>query len=180
MNTELSWKSGLFSTTIDIYRNERKIGFIKVPFFSNTAKAEIDGKKIEFREFGSAFVPKADIFDVAKNEMIGGIKDEPEKPVAYIKLNDEISTFTVKSSVKWTIHNESEQNIFYNGVFPGIRGKIEMNNYNPIQLLSGFYIAQIYSRITAIIFYSVALLAGFFLLPRAYLAIKGLLWNFFF
>ena len=181
MNTELSWKKGVFNNTYRIYADDTQIGFVKNSFFSRKTTAEINGKAYLFQERGF-FRQRTDIVDVAENRKIGEIKYGSWKSRASIKMNNEVSNWTYTNIwyTKWKLQDAKGVTILYKGSSFSENGFIEVVDGDAIQLLSGLYIAQIYSRITVVVFYSVALLAGSSLLPRAYLAIKGLLWNFFF
>ena len=182
MSIEYSWESRLFSDRCNILKNYKRIGFIKSPFFSRKATAEIDGKKYEFRN-SKWYNPKmAEISDASGN-VIGKIKydfDEvnnnvkESKDFAYIKINDDISTWeSCRADRDWKLYNPTGLNITYTQFsFFGTRGKIVANKENGIKLLSGLYVMEFFGRGSALFLAGIPIFIGFlvvvfikFLLP---------------
>ena len=157
MNTELSWKTRLFSSTWNIYRKGWEVGFIKMPlpFFARKGVAEIDGKKYEFQEKQYLRLEaNTEIIDVDEDRVVGKIKFDEDDVKALIKIDNDVFEWKYKTLWKneFTVHNSEGISISYNGSWSGLSGQIETNGSDDAaKILSGLYIVAVYLRYVTVI-----------------------------
>ena len=157
MNTELSWKTRLFSSTWNIYRKGWEVGFIKMPlpFLARKGVAEIDGKKYEFHEKQYfKITANTEITDVEADRVVGKIKFDEDDVKALIKIDNDVFEWKYKTLWKneFTVHNSEGISISYNGSWSGLSGQIETNGSDDdvTKILSGLYIVAVYVRYAAV------------------------------
>ena len=177
MNTAYSWEKRLFSSKWKIYRNYRPVGFIKAPFFSRNATAEIDYEKYEFRGSKWMSLTETEVVD-ASGRVVGQVKDVSDKDeyldnnILYsIHINDETSFIEIpslKNIHAFYIKNSDGVRITYKSTsWHDFRGDITTSTNNKIELLLGLYILPVYSRLSMAIITGVLAIIAIFVIPGA-------------
>jgi hypothetical protein len=147
-----SWKTGLFSKTWNIYRNNRQVGSIEKPFFSKKSTAEFNGKRYEFQDAGFVSL-ESEVIDAVENKAVGKVQFDANLGMGIIQVNDEKnSTVEMKSGwrSKLTLHNSTGLNILYDSSVSGLSGKIETNKDDDLKLLSGLYFFALMSKFSSV------------------------------
>ena len=147
MQTNLRWKKGLFSSSYDIYLNDKQIGKLKNNTFSQTADGELNGKKYTFKTEGF-FNQHTEIIDNLENKVIGKITYNNWMTKATIIVNTKIINWKYDNlwNTEWSIFNYEGINIKYSG--SSTNGQIYSNVDDELLLLSGLFVTNYYWQMT--------------------------------
>lgn len=154
MQTNLTWKKGVFSNLYKIYSNGEQIGNLKDKSFSQSCVGVLDNKEYIFQTKGF-FKQKTQIFDAAENKTVGEINYNDWMTKATITINDKTINWKYDNlwNTKWSIFNSEGINIKYSGSSTG--GQIETNIDDALLLLSGLFVTNYYWQMTIAILVAV-------------------------
>ena len=149
MNTELTWKKGLFNCSYNLMAGGITIGSLKEKKFSQSAIGQIDNRRYKFR-MRNSFKQQVDIIDLDQEEVIGEISFNCWRPKAVIKLHDQVLfwKFTNIWETRWSLFRTDGTQLQFSGC--SIKGRIEMNDRDDLMVLIGLYISNYYWQLVAI------------------------------
>lgn len=147
MQTNLTWKKGLFSTTYSIYSNGRQIGKLNEKSFSQTAYGELNNRKYIFKTKG-LLKQHTQIIDGLENKVIGEITYSNWMTKASILVNGKTINWKYDNiwNTKWSIYDSEGINIKSSCSMAS--GQIESNVDDALLLLSGLYVTNYYKQMT--------------------------------
>lgn len=154
MQTNLSWKKGVFSDRYKIFSNDQQIGSMKNKTFSQSATGEINGKSYTFKTKGF-FKQHTEIWDHANNEVVGEITYNNWMTKAFLSLKEKKYTWKYHNiwNTKWSIHESDKALINYKGSSTG--GQIESVVNNELLILTGLYVTNYYWQTTLVVLVAV-------------------------
>ncbi|MGQ1785254.1 MULTISPECIES: hypothetical protein [unclassified Saccharicrinis] len=147
MQTNLTWKKGLFSSNYSIYSNGTLIGELRDKSFSQSAYGEMDGKKYVFKTKGF-FKQHTDIIDASNGRIIGQISYNNWMTKATISLNHKTVFWKYDNiwNSKWSIFDSEGTDVRY--FSSSNKGSIESNSEDPLLILSGLFVTNYYVQMT--------------------------------
>lgn len=147
METILTWKKGIFTSTFNIYSNGQLIGKLKNKTFSQSADGELNGMKYAFKTKG-IFKQHTQILDNQSNNMIGEIAYNNWMTKATLSIQNKKTYWKYENiwNTKWSIFNSEGIQINYSGSSGS--GKIESNTKDDLLLLSGLFVINYYWQMT--------------------------------
>jgi len=150
MQTNLTWKKGIFSNLYKIYSNGVQIGNLKDKSFSSTCIGALDNKEYLFQTKGFC-TPKTQIIDTAENKTVGEITYNSWMTKATITINDTTIQWKFDNlwGTKWSIFNSEGIMIKYSSSLTG--GQIDSNTDDALFVLSGLFVANYYWQMTIVI-----------------------------
>lgn len=150
MQTNLTWKKGVFSNLYKIYSNGEQIGNLEDKLFSQSGIGVLDNKEYLFQTKGF-FKQKTQIIDTAENKTVGEINYNNWMTKATITINDKTINWKYDNlwNTKWSIFNSEGINIKYSGSSTG--GQIDSNIDDALLLLSGLFVTNYYWQMTIFI-----------------------------
>lgn len=154
MQTNLTWKKGVFSNLYKIYSNGKQIGNLKDKSFSQSSIGVLDNKEYLFQTKGF-FKQKTKIIDTTENKTVGEINYNNWMTKVTITINDKTINWKYDNlwNTKWSISNSEGINIKYSGSSTG--GQIETNIDDAVLLLSGLFVTSYYWQMTIAILVAV-------------------------
>lgn len=154
MQTNLTWRKGVFSNFYKIYSNGEQIGNLKDKSFSQSCIGVLDNKKFLFQTKGF-LKQKTQIIDIVENKMVGEINYNNWMTKATITINNKTTNWKYHNlwNTKWSIFNSEGINIKYSGSSTG--GQIDSNIEDPLLLLSGLFVINYYWQMTIVILVAV-------------------------
>ena len=150
MQTNLTWKKGIFSNLYKIYSNGVQIGNLKNKWFSQSCISVLDNKEYLFKTKGF-FHQKTQIIDTAENKTVGEISYNSWMTKATITLNDTSIQWKFDNlwGTKWSVFNSEGISIQYSGSLTC--GQIDSTIDDALLLLSGLFVANYYWQMTIVI-----------------------------
>ena len=147
MQTNLTWKKGVFSNVYKIYLNGKQIGNLKDKSFSQSGIGVLNNKEFLFQTKGF-LKQKSKIFDTAENKMVGEINYNNWMTKATITINDKTFNWKYDNiwNTKWSIFNSEGINIKYAG--STTNGLIDSNIDDSLLLLTGLFVTNYYWQLT--------------------------------
>jgi hypothetical protein len=154
MKTILSWKRGAFSTTYEIYSNERSIGQLQNRSFRQSSEGRINKKKYTFRTKG-VFKQETRIMDGDSKKLIGTITYNSMMTKATIALHGGTISWKYDNGwqTRWSLFNEQGSLMKFSG--RATRGTIECEELDELLVLTGLYITNYYQQAMVAIFVAV-------------------------
>ena len=143
MQTNLTWKKGVFSNVYKIYSDGKQIGNLKDKSFSQSGIGVLDNKEFLFQTKG-LFEQKTQIIDTAENKMVGEINYNNWMTKATITINDKTINWKYDNlwNTKWSIFDSEGISIKYSGSLTN--GQINSNIDDYLLLLSGLFVTNYY------------------------------------
>jgi len=145
METHYTWKTKLFSWKFEIYRYETLIGELNKEGFSRKTYGEMGGKKILLFTKGF-FKQETLIIDQTNSSEIGNIEYNFWKSRSKVSYNNKVYSWQFDNfwHTKWSLSNENGYLIRYHA--SGLKGSIDAYIEDPVLLLAGFFIRNIYRQ----------------------------------
>jgi hypothetical protein len=154
MKTMLSWKRGAFSTTYQIYSNERSIGQLQNRSFKQTSEGRINKKKYSFRTKG-VFKQETQIMEGDSKKVIGNIRYNSMMTKATIKFEDRTISWKYDNGrqTRWSLFNENGTLMKFAG--RATKGTIECEEADELLVLTGLYITNYYQQAMIAVFVAI-------------------------
>nr|WP_319399806.1 hypothetical protein [uncultured Carboxylicivirga sp.] len=150
MKTHYNWKKGLFSSTYEIYTNNRLVGTLKDKAFCKTSNGIINNHKYIFQTT-SLFKPQTNIIDADSQKLIGNISYGTWMTKATISLSGKTYHWQYDNvwNTKWSILGPD--GIALQSQSKTSSGMIEFNSENDALILCGLFITNYLLQMTVII-----------------------------
>ena len=154
MKTKLTWKKGAFSTTYQIYWDERSIGQLQNQSFRQTSEGRINNKKYSFVTKG-VFKQETRIINGESNKVIGRITYNSMKSRASIQLSDRTLSWKYDNiwQTRWRIYDEKQTLMRFEG--KSLKGSIEFEQADDLLVLTGLYVTNYYQQAMIAVFVAV-------------------------
>ena len=154
MKTNLSWKRAAFSTTYQIYSNERSIGQLQNRSFKQISEGRINKKKYSFRTKG-VFKQETQIMDGDSKKVIGNIRYNSMMTKASIKLEDRTLSWKYDNGLqtRWSLFNDQGTLMKFAG--RATKGTIECEEVDELLVLTGLFITNYYQQAMIAVFVAV-------------------------
>jgi hypothetical protein len=154
MQTNLTWKKGVFSNLYKIYSNGEQIGNLKDKSFFQSGIGVLDNKEYLFQTKGF-FKQMTQIIDTAENKTVGEITYNNWMTKATITINGKTINWKYDNlwNTKWSIFNSEGIKIQYSGSSTG--GQIETNLDDALLLLTGLFVTNYYWQMTVVVLVAV-------------------------
>jgi hypothetical protein len=139
METQLSWKTKLFTNRFVIYRQDIIAGDLKKEGWSRKVKGELNDRKIMFITNG-VFKYETQIINLQDNSIIGKVKYHKWKAKATVQYDDKEYSWQFDNFFrsKWSVGNENGSLIKFHS--RGFKGTIISYSRDEILILTGFFI----------------------------------------
>ncbi|MDO5656307.1 MAG: hypothetical protein Q4G27_09225 [Flavobacteriaceae bacterium] len=150
MQTQFTWKKGLFSDLFQIYNNDNQIGKLKDNSFSQVAKGEIQQKEYTFKSKGIMNY-RTEIIDNSSSQIIGEIKYNNWMTKASIDIGESKALWQYDNfwSTKWSITQSDGIQIRFSG--SSSKGEIQCNKVDELLILTGLYVINYHWQTTLVV-----------------------------
>jgi hypothetical protein len=145
MKTKLIWKRGAFSTTYQIYADERCIGQLQNQTFRQTSEGRINKNKYSFKTKG-VFKQETLIMEGKSNRVIGNITYNSMRSRASIQLPDRTLSwkYVNRWQTRWGIYDDKHTLMEFTG--RSFKGNIEFEEADDLLVLTGLYVTNYYQQ----------------------------------
>jgi hypothetical protein len=142
METLLTWKTKLFSTKYELYRQTTLEGVLNKMNWSKKVTGEINGREILFETKGF-FKQETHITDLRDNSSLGSITHNSWKSKALIRYQDKVYNWQFDNfwRSKWSIRNRNGTLIRYQS--HAFTGTITSYTDDEILIITGFFIRNL-------------------------------------
>jgi hypothetical protein len=146
MNNTFRWKRGAFSSTYEIFENEKLIGKLKDSSFSKTSEGLINQKGYQFKTRGFTN-QETQIIDAENNQVLGTISYNSWKSRAKIRLDDRRLQWKYDNfwQTRWSLFSEDGVQVTYAG--GNSKGTISCNTPDDLLILTGLFVTNFYRQI---------------------------------
>lgn len=154
MKTTLSWKKGAFSTTYQIYSDDRCIGQLQNQSFRQSSQGRINKSKYSYKTMGF-FKQETLIMDGKSNKVIGKITYNAMRSRASIQLPDRTLSWKYDNGLqtRWRIYDEKHTLMKFSG--RSLKGNIEFEQSDDLLVLTGLYVTNYYQQAMIAVFVAV-------------------------
>ena len=154
MKTILSWKRRAFSSTYQIYADDRSIGQLQDQSFRQTAEGRINKNKYAFKTKG-LFKQETQIMDGDSKKIIGKISYNSMMTRATIELPDRTLSWKYDNTwqTRWRIYDEEQTLMRFAG--RSFKGSIEFEQADDLLVLCGLYVTNYYQQAMIAVFVAV-------------------------
>lgn len=145
MEAHYIWKTKLFSSKYEIFRNETPVGEFTDKTWSRTAIGELNNRKITFVTKGF-FKNDTRIINSSDDSEIGNIRYNTWKTKATILLGNKEYSFAFDNlfHTKWIVSNENGPLIKYQSGYSN--HSIDAYTDDDVLILTGLFIRQLFKR----------------------------------
>ena len=145
MKTKLSWKRRAFSTTYQIYSDERSVGKLQNQSFRQTSEGRINKNKYAFKTKG-LFKQETQIMDGDSKKVIGNIRYNAMMTRASIELPDRTLSWKYDNALqtRWRIYDEKQTLMRFAG--RSLKGSIEFEQADDLLVMTGLYVTNYYQQ----------------------------------
>ena len=146
MKSTYQWKRVTFSSTYEIFENEKLIGKLKDSSFSQTSEGLINKKGYQFKTRGF-FKQETQIIDAEKNQVLGTITYNSWKSRANILLADRLIQWKYDNfwQTQWSLLSEDGVEGTYSGGMA--KGTITCDTPDDLLILTGLFVTNYYRQI---------------------------------
>ena len=145
METKLEWKTSLFGSKFEIFRNGIPVGELSKGNWKRKVTAELNNRKIQFNTKGF-FGHETSVIDLRDDSVICTIEYTSWKSKASINYQNKVFNWQFDNLFrsKWSLANENGVIVKY--LSEVLKGTINSYTGDEILILSGFFIRNFFRQ----------------------------------